>query len=173
MQLMSKNNTRIFINLTNGIEAIEKHKFEMESVYFLRIQSSHCESHKWEKMLLELDSNFLMSLALGYRCLVYDYGAQAEISKAIYFGLEWIRYFLNRRWLGRITNPIVKGKNISNYFEGQYEHISKQTRKHIDYYKKYLFTEEIHLEGISSTTLHDNHSEYYREILRRALLSHS
>ncbi len=158
--------SKVFINLTNGIEAIDKYNLDPDNVSFLRIQSSHCEGHSWDRMLLDLDNNLLMHLALGYECIVYDFGAHTEYSKAVYIGLEWIKYCLNRRWFNRIAKPIVKGKDISNYFEVEYAKLSKYAKKKIDYYKKFLLTDEIKLNGISTITEHDNKNEYYIDLVK-------
>lgn len=164
-------NSKVFINLTNGIEAIEEYNLDINSVHFLRIQSSHVEEHKWELILNQLDHNFIISLALGYNCVVYDYGAQCDFSKAIYFGLEWVRYFLNRRWFNQIIRPKIKDKFVDEYFEAEYGKISKKTKKRIDYYKSYLITDNIYLEGITKSTNNDNNIEYYRSIISRNIES--
>lgn len=156
---------KIFLNLTNGIEALELHNLSPEDVSFIRIQSSHCESHQYETILNECDHNFLLYLALGYHCIVYDFGARAESPKALHTGMEWIKYVLYRRWFGRDYTPVIKGKNVSDYFLEQYRAITYKTKQRLDYYKKLLATEEIYLETVPGNTTHDNNMEYYKEIL--------
>ncbi len=160
---------KLFINLTCGIEAIQKYGLKLDDISFIRVQSSHCEAHDWEKILKELDHNFLMHLAMGYECIVYDFGANARQSKAVYFGLEWVRYFLYRRWLNIDHIPVVKGKKVTNYFEMEYEKISRKTRHRIDYYRNFLFTDEIKIKGITSSTKMDNKKDYYAGIIKDAL----
>ncbi|MDX9791516.1 MAG: hypothetical protein RBT61_11855, partial [Candidatus Kapabacteria bacterium] len=89
---------KIFINLTNGIEALDKYNLDIEKVNFIRIQSSHFEAHKYDDIILDLDHNFLMSLALGFKCIIYDFGARADSSKAIRLGIPWIKFVLTKRW---------------------------------------------------------------------------
>ena len=79
---------KYFLNLTNGIEALKFFKIPYNEINFIRIQSSHLESGAFEKILLTLDSNFLMWLAMGFECIVYDFGAKSEKTKALYYGLE-------------------------------------------------------------------------------------
>jgi len=43
---------------------------------FCRVQSTMCEVGDMEKVLCELDANLLVSLALGYSCVVYDFGSR-------------------------------------------------------------------------------------------------
>lgn len=157
---------KIFINLTSGIDAIEREGLDPSQLSFIRIQSSHCEEHQWEQILTGLDSNFLLHAALGRRCIVYDSGSDGDLSKAVYFGLEWIKYVLNRRWLGRDYIPDVKGKNTEEYFEQEYYKLSKKCKRRIDYFRKLLLTGEIHIEGRCVKSVHDNQYEYFREMLR-------
>lgn len=56
-----------------------------------------------EKVLTELDANFLTAAALGYSCLVYDYGSRdrkREAPRALWYGLEFVRFALNSLWFG-------------------------------------------------------------------------
>lgn len=158
---------KIYINLTNGIEALDGYGIGPGEVSFIRIQSSHCESHKYDLILMEIDHNFLMHLALGYECVVYDFGANADKPKAVYHGLEWIRFVLNKRWLDKTDIPVVKDKIVTQHFEREYKKIDKRTKKRLDYYKKYLFTDEIKITGVTGPTVHDNDPDFYREILER------
>ncbi len=157
--------TKVFINLTSGVEALDKYGMSTDDVSFIRIQSSHCEAHMWEKMLWELDSNFLMFLAMGYECVVYDFGAHTQNSKALYFGVEWVKYFLTRRWFNRDYKPIVKGKDIGNYFEAEYEKITRDLKRRIDYFRTFLFTDELHIRTVSSVTQYDNNKDYHRSLI--------
>jgi hypothetical protein len=156
---------RNFLNLTNGIEALDKLQLDSDSVMFIRIQSTHCERHLWDKIIMETDHNLLMMLALGYECRVYDFGTNTEMAKAIYMGIEWLKFVLNKRWFGRDYIPVAKGKNIEDYFRNEYKNISKTAKKKIDYYKKFLLCEELLLTGISAATNMDAKHEYFKSIL--------
>ena len=45
---------------------------------YFRLQSTHCEVRNYEGIIENLDYNLLMSLALGYVCVVYDYGSRGN-----------------------------------------------------------------------------------------------
>lgn len=154
---------KIFINLTNGIEAIPELNFD--EIHFIRIQSSHCERQKFNQILDNIDYNFLMFLALGYECVVYDFAANSEIPKAVYTGLEWIKYVCNRRWFDRDETVIVKDKNVSDFYRLQYSKIEYKTKRKFDYFIKYLMTNEIRIKPISSQTKNDNKIDFYQNIL--------
>lgn len=164
---MDKN--KIFINLTSGIEAIGLYSLPFDKVSFIRIQSSHCEAHKWEDILLGLDDNFLMHLAMGFNCIIYDFGSHTNNSKALYIGMEWIKYFLARRWFHRDYKPVVKGKDITNYYEKEYEKISGKTKRKIDYFRNFLFVNELSITTIASKTEFDNQKEFYRNAILKLI----
>jgi len=163
--------TKIFLNLTNGIEAIERFGLKLEDVSFIRLQSCHCESKKFVEILKELDYNFLMHLAMGFRCVVYDFGAKSPTSKALYIGLTWVKYALYRRWFGKIIPVEIKGWDLSQRFDMFYKKIDDKTKRKLDYFKKYLFTEEILIETVSDATINDNKPGYFRSILEKELFN--
>lgn len=163
--------TKIFLNLTNGIEALERYNLNFEDVAFIRIQSCHCERSKFVDILRDLDYNFLLYLALGYRCIVYDFGANSPVSKAQYIGLTWIKYALTRRWFDRILPVEIKGWDLSDRFDMFYRRIDDKTKRKLDYFKKFLFTDEIYIETVSDATNNDNKTDYYRGILEKVVLS--
>ena len=160
---------KIFLNLTNGIEAIEKYNLDVKDINYIRIQSTHCEKPDFERILFELDHNFLMWLALGYECVVYDFGAKSETSKAVYHGLEWVRYVLNRRWFNLKTIPLVRTKNVSSSFERYYSQLSRTIKRKIDYYKKFLMTNELKLSSVTSATNNDNKPDFYLNVLSKTI----
>lgn len=157
---------KIFINLTNGIEALENYDFLNENISFIRILSTHCERSNFERILENLDSNFLLHLALGYECIVYDYAANCEVSKAINVGLEWIRYVTNLRWLdNKNYRPIIKNVDVGEHFWKHYKDLKRPTKNKIDYFKKYLNTDKVILYGVSTQSKYDNKYDKFKEIL--------
>lgn len=158
-----------YLNLTNGIEAIPKLNVEYR---FIRIQSTACEVKKWDNLIQDLDYDFLMNLALGHKCIVYDFGARKPVPRAVYQGLEFVKYVLNRRWLNKeyITNvnrskDINRKNNCNTYFAKCYEHLEDRAKKKLDYFIPYINTDTINLECITDSTEHDGDREFYREIL--------
>lgn len=166
--------THNYINLTNGIEAIPMLKFWNEDYRFIRIQSTICEQKNWDRLIQELDYDFLMNLALGHKCVVYDFGARKSIPRAVYQGLELVKYVLNRRWLDweYITN-VNRSKNqerknnCNNYFGKCYQRLEDRTKKKLDYFLPYVITKKINLGCVTDCTQHDNDKEFYREILKQ------
>jgi len=159
---------RHFINLSGGLEAIEG----LEAFEFVRIRSTDCE-HKmgppqWEAILAELDANFLMALARGDDCRVYDSSAEGE-SHALRWGLAWIRFVLNAAWFGRVTRPVmIDGEDRSGLFHRAWRKTGKRTRRKIRYFRNFLTTDEIRLESVCVKAKHDGNWKYYREALTNA-----
>jgi hypothetical protein len=151
-----------FVNLTNGIEAIR----HIEGEYsFIRIQSTACEQKRWDFILQELDYNFLVSLALGYECVVYDYGANKPVPRAVYQGLEFVRYVLNLHWFGRETPAYVKGHNAAGYFRLVHAQLEERTLKRLDYFRKFLLADRLNLRVVTDATTHDGDYSWYRSVL--------
>lgn len=175
--------TKHFVNLTNGILAIPELDQAGIPYEFIRIQSTTLENKNWIKLFTDLDHNFLMNLALGNMCIVYDYGTNRPYSKTIYIGLEIIRYVLNRYWY-KIDNPEAirynrNGNpcphNMREYYDKIFSYllIHDKTKEKIavklklNYYKKYLNNKSINLEGRSESTDKDGQFEYMANLLKK------
>lgn len=154
-----------YLNLTNGIEFIPKLSGH-NNLKFIRIQSTACEQKRWDFILQELDYNFLLDLALGNNVTVVDYGANKEVSRACYQGVEWIRYALNNCWFGKDEKSFVRGTDVTNYFGECYAKLDKRTLKKLNYFKKFLTTKTLHLDYLSASTDKDGNYEYYKTILK-------
>ena len=101
-----------------------------------------CEVGDMEKVLLELDANFLVSAALGYSCVVYDYGSRDKkrgVPRALWYGLEFVRYALNVEWFGAPDRPpILRGKRVDQDFRRKLGGVSKSCKKRIRYYRQFI-----------------------------------
>lgn len=155
---------RYYLNLTNGIEFLENPDFNKE-YKFVRIQSSTCERHLWNKLLLDLDYNFLLDLALGNEVVICDTSPRKDISRALYQGVEFIRFVLYKYWFGKEICPYVRGINCNSYFQKEYNKIEDETFKKLKYLKKFLNTDELKITCISFNTKHDGDYDYYKNVL--------
>jgi hypothetical protein len=158
------NKIKIYLNLTNGIEFLSDTDFK-EDYNFVRIQSCACERHLWNKILSDLDYNFLMDIALGYTVIVCDASPHKMFSRALYQGVEFIKYALNRIWLDKMTIPYVKGIRCDKYFNEEFNKLDKSTLKKIKYLRKFLNTDKIDIICISTTTTHDGDYNYFKKLL--------
>lgn len=166
-----------FLNLTNGIEYLPKLD---EPHHFTRIRSTTIERKDYLFLLMDLDHNFLLHLAMGKECVFVDYGTNRKNSKTIYTAIPLILYILNRRWLGKEIEPYryTRGSDKKIYDRKQYyEHIynelflwnqtkdKNKMKTKIDYFKKFLNTNEIKCEVIGNSTHNDGNYSFYRDIL--------
>ena len=158
---------KYYINLTTGIEIINDLPIKLSETSFVRIQSSHCEKLAFEDLLNSLDADLLIHLALGYTCIVIDYGARSHTSKAVRIGLEWIRYYLHKVWLNSDYKPKINQNNLQKLFYNESDKISKKTRTKIKYFRKFLMTDEIKLMGLTKATYNDGESDYFVDILKK------
>ena len=151
-----------YANLTNGIEVLPVHR------RFVRIQSTACEQKRWSFIIEDLDNDLLLHLALGYRCVIYDCGHNGE-PRALWQGLPWIRYVLERTWLGQTTPALVRGHKVESYFAEQYEMLSVRAKRKLRYFRKFLTSTEIALEGRWFRTERDGDYRYYCQILNQEM----
>lgn len=150
---------KTFLNLTNGL------LYDGPFDGFIRIQSCHCESKRWEKVIDGIDNNFLMWIALGYPVTVVDYSAHKVIPRALYQGLEFIWYCCCREW--GITNvPIVNGVNVSAYFTEEYNKIDDKKRRKFKYFRKFLNNPQ-KPQIIAGQTDRDGDYEYFQELVKK------
>lgn len=155
-----------FINLTNGIEAIPK----LNSFHFIRIQSTACEQKRWDFILQDLDNDFLMNLAIGNECFVYDFG-QKGVPRALWQGLKFIEYAVTRCWFGVEIKAKVRGGTDSTvYFREQYELLSERTLKKLEYFKKFLLKDSVCIIVCGEKTTNDSRYDLYKEVLMENII---
>lgn len=163
---------KIFLNLTNGIERLDREFINHDNLAFIRIQSTHLEQKDYENVFLSLDSNFLMHLAMGFDCVVYDYGSRRSdgVSRSCWQGLELLRYACNKYWfdLILITEEDFVKRQYKN-FESCYRHCRPLQRK-LEYFKNFANPElketGIKLEWISEKTDNDGNMSYYQNVIK-------
>jgi hypothetical protein len=150
-----------YINLTNGIQAIND--FKLVDYRFIRIQSTTCEQKRFAELIMTISDDFLLNAVLGNKLIVYDYGAGKEIPRAIWQGLEWIKFCLFRRWLNEVYVPeYPRSQRCLNYFHEQYAILGNRERTRLDYFKKFYMNKGINITSIQSSTQKDGDYLYYK-----------
>lgn len=178
--------TKHFINLTNGIEQIPnliQNGIPLDTLNYTYIASTTIENKAWIKLIMDLDHNLLLNLAIGNECIIYDFGTHRKLSKTIYYAVPLIRYILTRFWLDnndmelcyRMTRNSYQRLPEKEHFQKIYEYLfihnnTKEKTALKDKLKKYknkfLLTNEIRLIGISESTSHDGDYDYYKNTLK-------
>lgn len=157
-----------FINLTTGLEHLIEYR-GMIFDGFTRFQSTYLESKQWERFIQETDNNILMHLALGRKVCIFDCTSRKiknNISRAMWQGIPWLMYCLERIWFKRETSTQY---GMHNNFKDQYACLTRPTKSRLKYYRKWLKTDKINLGYICYPTDHDSDFEYYQEIVRKYL----
>jgi hypothetical protein len=160
--VMRKPNAVIYFNLTNGLEMLPAFA---DNYKVIRIQSTACEQKRWDFVLSDLDNGFLFDLAIGKTCYVIDFSQRKQKPRALFQGLEWIQYVLNRVWFGKQTKALVRGNDASRYFDEVYKTIDPKTIKKIKYFKKFLKCKEIDLIPVGGKTANDGNYDFYNKLV--------
>lgn len=139
-----------YINLTNGVEAIIDLDMMLSDtqIRFTRIQSSHCESGAYEKILTYLDNDLLFSLACGRDVFVYDFASRNKsrgVPRSIFLGIQFIKWSLAYLWFGKNAPELVpdvafvRGKNTVPYWRDEImrHRIEKDLKRKIRYFAPY------------------------------------
>lgn len=156
------NNMTIFIdyiNLTNGIQALPAFKDNRDEIKYLRIQSTWCEQQRWNDIILQLSDDLLLHLALGHYCVVHDYSNKRNSPRAIWQGLEVVKYILYKYWFQHNYKLDGRAERMQQYVE-EYEWNDAVISK-LKYFKKYINTSTIHLHSITGRTIYDGDYTYY------------
>ena len=152
----------IYLNLTNGLEALTEN---IEDYKVIRIQSTACEQKRWDYILQDLDNGFLFDLAVGKECTIIDYSQKKEAPRALYQGVEWIKFVLYKVWFNKEYVPMVKEHNVTNYFMEEYKLLNNKTLNKIKYFRKFLNTDKLNLLVDGRKTFNDGNYNYYKNLL--------
>lgn len=157
---------RHFVNLTNGLQAIPE--YGLTDYRFIRLQSTACEQKLWADILMQLSDDFLMAAALGHDCVVYDYGAGRAVPRAVWQGLEWVKFVLHRRWKGQTYMPQGRAALMHGYFGREYARLPDRVKARLDYFGKFsIMSDPIRISAVTEATAHDGDTGYYVGVMRR------
>ncbi|KAK9821651.1 hypothetical protein WJX74_004456 [Apatococcus lobatus] len=156
-----------FVNLTNGAEALPLLSSMGLAYSFCRIQSTALEQKRFEALLSELDSNLLLNLALGKCCLVYDLGSRNRVQgapKAIWYGLEFIRFVLEMLWFRHSEDAYLRGVKSTTSFYTYINDLSSPLTRRLKYYKRFMDPDlrQLQLYGVYKLTQHDSDLQFHR-----------
>lgn len=126
--------TTNFINLTRGIYCAHAPDILTGPVNWVRIQSTQCEQKMWPEILRGLGAQFYMATAYG-PVVVHDCSERNRETRAMWQGLSWIRYVLNRVWYNQeVTETSRSGMNTTHYWRRNFENLSKADIRAIRYF---------------------------------------
>jgi hypothetical protein len=135
-----------FINLSSGLAWLA-HPEGPTDYRLVRIQSTACEQKRWNALIDDLDYDFMLAIASGCHCRVWDASAKKPVSRALYQGIPWIIFALESSWFGRASDPMVKNHNVRRYFAECFAALPATTLAKLRYGRKFVRTENILVEG--------------------------
>lgn len=161
--------SKVWLNLTNGIEAAPY----LESIYmpydFCRFKSCSFEQGRWEDAVSSMPDDMLMRLALGQRQTIIDFGANKACSRAMYQGvpialrriaLSWGFNVDDKMW---IFNRSGKPIQCDRCFAKNSMIIDKKQHARLKYFSKYVTdnTKPLTIDLICAPTVHDGDYGFY------------
>jgi len=114
---------------------------------------------------MQLSDDFLMNLALGNRCIIYDFGANKEVPRAIWQGLEFVKFVLYEKWFGHTYRFSGRMATAGKYMQDVYDRLSPKTIKKLDYFLQFLSTDFLRLESVTGSTSNDGNYNLWRKTL--------
>lgn len=128
---------KIYINLSAGLLQ-DRYKGEI-----IRIQSSHLESHAFDRLFYGLSDSLLYHLAMGKDCLIVDCSSN-NVGKVIKRGIPIIIRVLKYLWFGEYDYSVLG----EDYLKRILVSLDAKTKKKLRYYKIFRPT-KIKLGGVS------------------------
>lgn len=159
--------TKRFVNLTSGFEWLG-HGLVPDG--YVRIQSTWLEQKRFWPVIHDLDYAFLLAIAMGHDVMVYDTSAHKQESRAIYQGLPWIDYVLNRVWLDNADRvPWVRGHNVQDYFDTMFwinDPARDMAMRKLKYIARITGPTRVSIKGMCARSDHDGQYEWYSNKLK-------
>lgn len=149
-----------FLNLTNGLLTDEDYDG------FVRIQSNHAEKKdNWNCIIDNMDSNYLMYLALGYETKIVDYSIKDRNTRALDIGMEYVWYVCCSFWDLPIDSPSHK----IQAFQEELCKLTTSQRRKIKYFRTFV-NNPIKPILFSGRATHDDDKEYFGELAKEKYL---
>jgi len=127
-----------YVNLTAGLL---QNRYEGQKI---RLQSSHLESHSYDRFINSLSDDLLYNLAIGRQCTIVDCSSNYT-GKIKRRGLPIIKYILDYIWFKKET--IISPYGLAQ-MRTIYQGLSKTTKQRIKYYRKFLHVDDIRLRVV-------------------------
>lgn len=123
-------------NLSRGV--LCPHLIDTQPDIFLRIQSTACEQKRWDQVALSLGPHVLYLLSSGHTIIVHDFSEKPRTTRALWQGVPWIRYALEKAW-GLTPSPVISrnGMDVTEYTEECWKSLSDSTKKELGYFSRF------------------------------------
>lgn len=130
-----------FLNLSNGLACAQHID---GPPHYTRIQSTLCEAKRWDLVLAQAGDDLLYHLATGADVTVHDESERDRQTRAMWQGLEFIRYSAERAW-GLEPRKVWSrnGMNVTAYAAQSYDGVPDRIKDMVRYHRKYVTVEQV------------------------------
>lgn len=160
------NKYNIVINLTNGLEIFNTYK-NIDNLSYCRISSTDLEQHNFNRVISDLDYNFLFALATGQKVLIIDNSSKKDISRALFQGVPFIEAVLNKEWFDKTEKTFVRNMNVTKYFEEEYNKLTDESLRKIRYFKKLVTCTSLQIYVYCGKSILDGKYNEFKKLLER------
>lgn len=137
-------NVKVWLNLTNGIEAASYLDRLHVPYDFCRFRSCSFEQKRWGDAIDSMPDDMLMRLALGQRQVIIDFGANKPCPRAMRQGIPITMRMIASSWgldvddhlymFGRSGKPMKCDMDFTKYVM----RLDKKQRSRLSYFGKYV-----------------------------------
>lgn len=170
----SREHDDVWINLTNGIEVVP-YLNESVSYGFCRLRSCSFEQANWNDAIADMPDDMLIRLALGRTEYVIDLGANRPCPRALRQGLMIAIRRISVSWDIPVSEHMYlcdrsgRPMRVSDDFARQSMRLDKRQRGRLEYFRKYLDTDCLHIVMMCAPTGHDGDYELHSRIAKRGM----
>ena len=166
-----KDNADVWINLTNGVEIIP-YLLSRIPYKFCRFRSCSFEQKNWNDAIADMPDDMLMNFALGVPQYIVDLGANRPCPRALRQGfmialrrisISWGLPVDEHMWIcSRSGIPM----RVSDDFAKQAMRIDGKQKGRLDYFKRYLKTDELKVDMMCAPTDNDGNYDMHSNIIK-------
>lgn len=161
------NDSKVWINLTNGLEIVPYLKNEDVQFDMCRFASTYFEHKDWGAAIDAMPDDMLMRLALGQQQVIVDFGANKPCSRAMRQGIPIAVRMISHAWeLDTdehmwVFNRCGEPSRCSDEFAREAMRLNKKQKSRLAYFGKYLDTDTVNITMVCAPTKHDGDYDYY------------
>lgn len=167
----------VWVNLTNGTEAIKLLDELCIPYKFCRFQSTYFEHKDWGAALDSMPDDMLMEVALGFRPLIIDFGADKKCPRALRQGIPIAARMIAQAWeLPHSENMYIFNRSgkpfmVSDDFARDAMRLTKRQKSRLNYFKKYVPEDMDWLDFylMCAPSTNDNDYDYHVKQVRKSL----
>lgn len=172
-------NAKIWLNLTNGLEAAPHLDMLNVPYDFCRFRSCSFEQKNWGDAIDSMPDDMLMRLALGQQQVIIDFGANKNCPRALRQGIPIAMRMIANAWdmdvyehmciFNRSGQPF----QCCDDFTRMVMRLNKHQKSRLKYFKKYVNCNDkgLYINLLCSATNHDGDYDYHVSLAKGSKLA--